>query len=288
MNSTDIDHVLLTRFNLPSPGAESVIRAKDGWLTARVELFDRYCVPSVLAQTEHNFSWIIYFDPASPRWLVDRMERYASQGVFTPVYRSSVSHDELLVDIEATIGVRRTTLITTNLDNDDGLARDFVERVQAVSTVHERAAVYLENGVIASPSGLYLRRDPHNAFCSVREPWTEPKTCWSDWHNLLGKSMPVVEVSGAPGWLQVVHGSNVSNRTRGKLVAPAAYTGCFPTLPTDLPEPRTRDLVRDRVVSGPARTAKEALRAAAKWLAITVVGKQGLDRIKLRLVGTPR
>jgi hypothetical protein len=27
-----IDHVLLTRFNLPSRGLESLIRAKDGWL----------------------------------------------------------------------------------------------------------------------------------------------------------------------------------------------------------------------------------------------------------------
>lgn len=288
MTHSEIDHVLLTRFNLPSPGAESVIRAQDGWLTSRVELFDRYCVPSVLAQTEHNFSWIIYFDPESPAWLIDRMERYAAHGVFFPLFRATVSHDELLADIDATIGVKHSTLITTNLDNDDGLARDFVERLQAVKTEHDRAAVYVENGLIASASGLYLRRDRHNAFCSVRETWASPSTCWSDWHNLLGKSMPVIEVGGAPGWLQVVHGTNVSNRARGTLVSPAAYAEHFPTLPTDAPVPGVIDLVLDRLVFGPARMAKEAARALAKWLAMTLVGKKGLDRIKLSLIGAPK
>ena len=288
MTHTDIDHVLLTRFNLPSVGAESVIRARDGWLTSRVELFDRYCVPSVLAQTEHNFSWIIYFDPESPSWLVDRIERYAAHGVFFPLFRASVSHDELLADIDATIGVKHSTLITTNLDNDDGLARDFVERLQAVTTQHDRAAVYIENGLIASPAGLYRRRDRHNAFCSVRETWVSPSTCWSDWHNLLGTSMPVIEVGGQPGWLQVVHGTNVSNRARGTLVSPTAYAERFPTLPMDAPVPRAVDLMLDRLVFGPTRMAKETARALAKWLAMTLVGKKGLDRIKLGLIGAPK
>ncbi|MCU1424755.1 MAG: hypothetical protein JWM51_1046, partial [Microbacteriaceae bacterium] len=72
--SAEADHVLLTRFNLPSAGVESLIRAQEGWLRTRVELFERYCVPSVLAQTSSSYRWLIYFDPESPQWLKDRVE----------------------------------------------------------------------------------------------------------------------------------------------------------------------------------------------------------------------
>ena len=41
----DIDHVLLTRFNLPSAGAEAAIRNRKGWLEHRIVLFERYCLP---------------------------------------------------------------------------------------------------------------------------------------------------------------------------------------------------------------------------------------------------
>ncbi|MBY8850425.1 putative rhamnosyl transferase, partial [Saccharothrix sp. MB29] len=68
-----MDHVVLTRFNLPSVGAESVVRAQEGWLTKRVGLFERYCLPSVAAQTSSDFRWLIYFDPESPQWLKDRI-----------------------------------------------------------------------------------------------------------------------------------------------------------------------------------------------------------------------
>jgi N-acetylglucosaminyl-diphospho-decaprenol L-rhamnosyltransferase len=280
-----VDHVLLTRFNLPSDGPESVIRAQEGWLRNRVGLFDRYCIPSVLGQTNQNFHWIIYFDPASPAWLHERIDRYRADGVFVPILRATVDHGELVADIAATLGTTGSTLITTNLDNDDGLAIDFVERLQAVTPAHDRVAVYLTVGLISSAGALYLRRDRRNAFCSVRETWNDPATCWADWHNLLGDSMPVLELAGSPAWLQVVHGANVSNRVRGRLVSPTGYATVFGDLLAGTRAPSRRDVVRDRFLEGPARAFREGPRAAAKWIALRLLGKTGLDRIKLRLIG---
>ena len=59
-------------------------------------------------------------------------------------------------------------LITTNLDNDDGLAVDFSERIRSVETTHRRVAVYAARGLIKSANTVFLRTDRHNAFCSVR------------------------------------------------------------------------------------------------------------------------
>jgi hypothetical protein len=44
-----IDHVLLTRFNLPSKGPESLICTMHGWLQRRVELFMKYTISSITA-----------------------------------------------------------------------------------------------------------------------------------------------------------------------------------------------------------------------------------------------
>jgi hypothetical protein len=278
-----VNHVLLTRFNLPSAGVESGIRARDGWLDDRVELFERYCLPSVLAQTNQNFSWIIYFDPQSPAWLLNRIDEYATAGTVLPIFRASVDRPELLADVRAATAEQRELLITTNLDNDDGLAVDFVDRLQNAETGHPRAAVYLTTGLISSQDGLYLRRDRHNAFCSVRESSVDPVTCWSDWHNLLGRSMPVVELGGAPAWLQVVHGANVSNRVRGTLVSPLGYQDAFATALGNPGLPGRGRLFRDRLIDAPIRVGREASRAGVKWLLMATVGKSGLDRIKLLL-----
>lgn len=279
----DVDHVLLTRFNLPSPGFESLIRAKEGWLRNRVMLFERHCIPSVQAQTKQAFRWIIYFDPASPEWLKHRIQAHADAKLYVPIFRPSVSVDELVQDIRSVTGRATGRLITTNLDNDDALAAGFVERLQESAPRHGRTAIYLVHGLIKREPYLYLRRDRVNAFASVAEDSASPSTCWSDWHNLLGKHMPTLELHDEPGWLQVVHGRNVSNRVRGRLVSPASYAQLFPGLLDDVRAPGPLKLGIDIFADRPRRIARDYERIIAKKIAMRVLGKHSLDRVKVLL-----
>ncbi|RKT53969.1 glycosyltransferase [Saccharothrix australiensis] len=280
-----MDHVILTRFNLPSVGAESIVRAREGWLTERVGLFERYCLPSVRAQTSTNFRWLIYFDPESPRWLKDRIRAHGD--AYTPVFRERVDRAQLLADIGRLFPTRGDGLITTNLDNDDGLAADFVARLQAVPA-GPRTAVYLANGLVKSPGGVFAHHDPDNAFASVRESWDEPITCWADWHNRLHRHAAVLSLGGAPGWLQVVHGGNVSNRTRGRLVSPAPYRALFGDALDDVPEPDGRVLARDRFVGHPLRVARDGARHVAKAAAMRLFGPDGFEKAKRVLAARGR
>lgn len=275
-----IDHVILTRFNLPSVGVESIVRAQEGWLRTRVALFEKYCVPSVLSQTSSNFRWLIYFDPESPEWLRSLIAGYEKAGTFVPIYRESVSPTELVDDIRSLTGAGGATLITSNLDNDDALAVDFLQRLQDSVPAAPRAALYFSHGLITSPGGLYFRTDRHNAFCSVRETWDAPDTCWVDWHDRLPKRMTVQLIAGDPGWLQVVHGRNVSNRVRGSLTSPDRYRPLFPTLLDDVPPPRVADIAQDRLVARPIRVARETARSLVKHVAIALLGKSGFDSAK--------
>ena len=253
------DVVLLTRFNLPSEGAESLIRAEEGWLTDRWGLFERYTVPSIRAQTDPDVHWLVYLDPESPTWLKDGIAQLDEEGLLRPIYRERVDHAELIDDIEETLGAaHRPMLATANLDNDDGLAPDFVARLRAASDDGERRAVYFEIGLIRSPTRLYLRHDPVNAFGAVAEPWPEPVTCWLEWHNLLGNHMPVRVLTGEPAWLQVVHGRNVSNRALGELIDPTRYRAAFPGTLDDLEVPSASTLAAERYVVRPLRGARRS------------------------------
>lgn len=275
-----MDHVILTRFNLPTIGEESIIRAKEGWLTKRWALFTEYCLPSVRNQTTSDFKWIVYLDPESPHWLLDEMNNLESDGVLRAILRESVSPEELREDINAVTKRSEGVLATTNLDNDDALAPDFAERIQTVH--HARpCAVYLVNGLIRTPDRVYRHTDKVNAFCTVIDQGSAPKTCWLDWHNLLPLHMPSVELSGQPGWLQVVHGSNVSNRVHGHLIDPTSVAPRFPGMLDDVRSPSRSRILSERIVIAPGRRAREFSRAHAKKLLITLGGKSGLERVRM-------
>ena len=276
-----MDHALLTRFNLPSGGSEAVIRASKEWLTRRVALFERYCLPSVQAQTATNFGWVIYFDPESPDWLRERIEDWSAHGLVSPVFRASVTNAEMLSDIETNVGRTSSELMTTNVDNDDALAIDFVERLQSAPRTPGRHAVYLARGLIYCGDRVYARRDPGNAFCSVREEWDGARMCWAEIHNRLSRAMPVQVMEGAPAWLQVVHGTNVSNRVRGSLVSPEPYRELFPGLLDGIPVPARRELLTDHLVGVPRRAFADGARQAGKAAVLRFSGADGLERARL-------
>lgn len=275
--SQNLDHVLLTRFNLPTDGLEGLVRARDGWLRERVGLFEAYCAPSVRMQTCQNFQWLVYFDPDSPGWLHEWISKYAP-GRFTAAFRSSVGPENVAADIRNLFGANSPVLVTSNLDNDDALALDFVERVQSAAPQVDRTVVYLTRGLIKSGPRVYLRRDMRNAFCSVIETWESPSTCWHDWHTLLGKSMKVLELSGDPAWLQVVHGRNVSNRVRGRLISASRYTMLFSDLLDDVGTVAFMGYVKDLLLAQPLRTLRDTARIVIKRVTMRVIGKEGLHR----------
>src|SRR5690606_13964630 len=150
--------------------------------------------------------------------------RWTSTGTFRAIYREEVSREELKSDLRLITGAEGQALLTTNLDNDDGLASDFVSRLQESCLAGERKGIYLSYGLILKGTQLYLNRDDENAFCSVLESWVDPVTCWVDWHNRLADHMSIQRVYGLPAWVQIIHGRNVSNRVHGKRVAPHNYT----------------------------------------------------------------
>jgi len=233
---TDYDsltHVIFTRFNLATPGHESTIRCRPGWLESRFSLFERYCLPSVAAQDCRDFRWIILFDKDTPAEFRERIERYRDTQDFYPYYTGLFPGTGWAQAVREVLGdTHESWLLTTPLDNDDSLARDFVSRLQqAVRSAGalRRGAFNMTNGAILANGRLYRCVHKSNAFASWLERYDENMvTIGTIAHMTLAMHGPVTQVGGPAAWLQVVHGENVSNKIRGHRIKADADTWPFP------------------------------------------------------------
>ena len=120
-------------------------------------------------------------------------------------------------------------LLSTSVDNDDGLAVDFVSRLQsAVEAAPMRRSFFnLTNGFVFDGRRAYAHVHPSNAFVNLFEPWDEARTAPSYQHMHISEYGPVIQVDGPGAWLQVVHGGNVSNKIRGRRVSVDDLAGRF-------------------------------------------------------------
>jgi hypothetical protein len=266
-------HVILTRFNVrfvEDPRVAS-IGLDPAWLTDRFALFERYCLPSVVAQSVQDFSWILFFDSATPRDFVARINALVRPHdnihvFFSPELPISTVQEA----VRSVVPGRPEWLLTTRLDNDDAIHVDFVSRLQAGQTFQRAEVLNFPCGVILSEGRAYRWRDQSNAFISLLEPFDGFTTVLSiHRHVYAHESYPVRQVADAPMWLQLVHGNNVSNRIRGFRYPVRRALGGFPAsaAPEDAAD-RRFDIVLENMTMSPLRwvrnTATTGVRLAAK------------------------
>lgn len=204
----DVAHVVVTRFAVRLLKADGCVfrdaTADPAWVARRVELFERYAVPSMRAQTFPDWTWLVYvhegFDPA----IAARLEALDA--------RIRVSRDPITPMPPGFTGI----LATTRLDSDDG----YHER--AMRVVHEYALRFAAGAARTQLLGLrrgywmdhdraeaYAHRG--GAFLTLFER-TPPyvgvyvKSC--DDIMRFHKELTIRD----PLWLRVVHGGNVTNR----------------------------------------------------------------------------
>lgn len=261
-----VPHVLMTRFNLATPGREAAIRTQPDWLAGRFDLFERYCLPSVAAQTGRDFTWIIYFDKDTPTVFKERVAALQREVPFEAYYTGLFPATGWSRSVAEVLGGMPARLLSSRLDNDDGLAADFMERTAAAARGQvpaPRTGIVITRGFIRSDSRAYEISHRCNAFTSWLEDGSDPAqvlTAMGINHMEAPRHGPLVQVPGPGGWLQVVHGGNVSNKVRGRRVAPAALVGRFHAAALDgLARPAPGEVALENLLLTPLRDGRDAL-----------------------------
>ncbi|HZT14873.1 MAG TPA: glycosyltransferase [Gaiellaceae bacterium] len=210
-------HVLLTRFNvLVGYGADPERRLDPAWLVERFRLFDRFCYPSVCAQTA-SFHWLVFFDAATPPEFKRVVELHAR---LAPVYVEGRLTDERIAGFVAERFAHQARyLLTTRLDNDDALGDDYMERVQSAFRGQDFEFLNVPLGYEWYRGHLYHRVARSNTFISLIERVPAdgrlPTTVHCGPHDTLHRVGKVRQLLGPPRWLVTIHGGNAANELLG-------------------------------------------------------------------------
>jgi hypothetical protein len=197
------------------------------WLEHRFALFERFCLPSVEAQTCADFDWIIFCNPDIPRAFLERLRGYSRFRALQPIYFRNTFDQGMARAAVGELARRHSHLITTRLDNDDAISRTFVETIQQNFRGQEYEFLNFTNGLIWKDGEIRSGRHSSNAFISLVENAENYTTVYCGNHMELDQRGPIAQIAKPAAWLQVVHSRNLSNQVWGTPESGMDLTGAF-------------------------------------------------------------
>ena len=245
MADGNIHQLLLTRFNVRTAGTSYGPGQTPEWLEGRFDLFAQYCAPSVAAQTLETFDWVIFCDEDTDPAILDRIRAFDLRiriALLTPYVgvpkgraRAPEPTGYVHPDVRLVVpsyGPRPfvppgTGVVTsTRLDSDDALSRHALRRVRDhvesfLETEHPKWVTNPLHGfkLDVTVGKLYAASMPGNPFLTMFErvapdqPLVGPFT---GSHTRMHERYPMYEDNGPRLWLQVIHGTNLSNSIRAR------------------------------------------------------------------------
>lgn len=219
-----VRHLLLTRFNLRVAGLDS---DKSGepvlgpdWMQERLDLFERYCAPSVRAQSNGDFTWLLFLDQDTSEEPRSRIRQAVEGGpdarlVFLPpvqgdgpVAAAALEH----------VGGTPDLLVTTRLDNDDALHEDALGVVRARARSGHREFLNLRFGYVTDGRTAQVKSHKYGHYATLVEPASAAPFrtvhCGLP-HGRARQLAPVRQITDRPYWLEVIHARNAANRALG-------------------------------------------------------------------------
>ena len=216
-------HLVLTRYAQKGLFYEDF---SSQWLDDRLRIFRAYCAPSMAQQTADDFSWLIFCDESLDRDYLAAIEESAKAAPqLRLVATSHERHVGLTQAISPLIEEDTEVLITTRLDNDDGLHAEAIAVLQGylpafVKSPHQRLVVNFPRGYrYETETGrAYAAYWLHGPFMTLFEKLQpgkrEFRNIYKVRHNWLHHTMPLHFDESIPGWLQVIHGLAESTEYR--------------------------------------------------------------------------
>jgi hypothetical protein len=276
-------HIVFTRFNARFDAPWTELALDPAWLKHRFGLFERFCYPSVRSQTNDNFKWLLFFSDRTPKEYVDKINKMAKAWpVMKPRFHDYLSSENIVAETLGCVDKGSEFLITSTLDNDDSISRNFIEETQ--NQFHGQKFQYVNwaSGYVyyADKNRFYKRTYLQSPFNSLIERVDGCKLVWSTSHHEIMKTGPVIQIDKNPGWIQVVHDYNISNRIKGvRIAVPDVGRDFEIKLPESRKESRL-DIFMDRYLLSLFRLMRDGLILVAKKVVDLQALKHWLQKAK--------
>lgn len=216
-------HFLITRFNLKNSywnkiGEEYTVLTED-WLNHRFFLFENYCLPSVINQTNKNFIWLVAFDIDTPEAFKKRIKSsFRNHTNFYPLFIDGFNNLQPSIEenIKRLTAKQDKYIVTTRLDNDDILHKDFIRTIQHLFVATPNTVIDLRRGfqlaIKDNNNEVRAYNRAYNPFISLVESLTDFETVISKEHRKWKNSTATVVNTKDYLWIQLVHDKNQSNK----------------------------------------------------------------------------
>lgn len=217
-------HLLITRFNLKNPGWEvtknNETLLNEDWMSERMFLFENYCLPSVTNQTNKNFKWLLFFDTTTEDKYKSQISNLAKNhsNIVVLYIDGMPKFTESIRNYISENAKEHPYLITSMIDNDDCVSKNYIMEVQSQFNNQDFLAVdFIEGYTLQIEPKVFLGKKEHifNPFISLIEKNDHPKTVWHYEHNLWKKETRMVQITGKRVWMSIIHGKNKVNEFDG-------------------------------------------------------------------------
>ena len=219
----DFDKFVITKFNISIAYNDKYYEdiLNEQYLEKRFDLFERYYIPSLKAQTDKNYKAIVLFHPKTPEKYKEKIKKYEEElnGIFIPYY-TEYWDTELLKKVVIKYSHNADWVMTIRLDNDDAIPLNYVKTVKDYFLPINKMFISFANGAILEDKTNFVYEYSNNSYhflAMVENLKSNFDTVYFEWHDNVRLKCPnflLIKTPGKPMWLEVVHDSNVSNRPR--------------------------------------------------------------------------
>lgn len=210
-------HVLLTRFCVRF--AEDNPRRRyerPDWVDYRMGLFNKYCLPSVQAQTFKDFDWWFLVNPNFPGLTRNHIDELKNYGNIVHI-ESDWNEAQPEVGHRLAFTYNDQMVCSTRLDSDDMLHERFMETLTDVVDFEDEFLLSFKYGYIIKDGKAAPREYTVNPFISLVEYANPFRSVFHIDHTKADKSDIPLRTLDTVGWAQIDHGDNIKNRAYEKV-----------------------------------------------------------------------
>ncbi len=195
----------------------------------RFWLFENFCLPSLLHQSDPNFVLVLLTSPELPDWCKKRLEEIVAPLQYLIAYEPVMTRNQAFKKIiEESFPNHDGQQITIRLDDDDAIGKDWIKCVKDTAQQTQFLLPYNQNYAIYPSSGAVLNLNSNDApLIAVHAKLpssaglalvTSPKskeTAYNFEHLEASIKRPTISIPAPYSFLRVLHDTNISHLQKG-------------------------------------------------------------------------
>lgn len=202
-------HYILTRFNYP----------EDYDVQYRLNIFENFTLPSLLGQTNKNFTWLISVNSVHK----NLFKPFLNKGIDIKLVKENAP----CIDFINT-QPKVSYLITTRIDNDDALHKDYVDYIYSSFTKNQTERLIDSRAFEITSDKKFLFLDRYSSIGMVspmvtlikpinQYPISNSDTIYLKGHHELHFTYKFKDNEFTPyrGWIQNINEQNIFSKSRG-------------------------------------------------------------------------